>query len=55
MRVNREDLGLGVKMVNGGLLHIPKRYAEGSILNHLEMAYGGRGCVRVPNGSSVCE
>ena len=51
----REGLGFGVKMSDGGYLHVTHGYAEGEVLDCLESKYGGRGSAREPDGSSVCD
>ena len=54
MGVNGEGLGFGVKMGNGGHLHVSGGDAKGGVLDDLEFSYGGGGGVGVPDGSSVC-
>ena len=55
MGVDREDVGLCVKMPNTGHLHAAGRNTEGSVLEGLEFLDGGVGGVGEPNGGRVSE
>ena len=55
MRFYWEGLGFGVKMANGGHIHISSGDSKGGVLDDLEFSYGGGGGVSEPEGSSVGE
>ena len=55
VRFNWYDLGFGVKMANGGHLHITGGYSEGSVLDGLNSIEGAGRCIGEPDWSAVGE
>ena len=55
VRFNWYDLGFGVKMANGGHLHITGGCSEGGVLDGLNSIEGAGGCIGEPDWSAVGE